>query len=33
MRKGAGDRRELMDRLNEADRDRAWVLIAEQFKL
>ena len=32
MRKGAADRRELMDRLNEADRERAWALIAEQFK-
>ena len=32
MRKGTGDIRELMSRLNEADRERAWVEIAEQFK-
>jgi SAM-dependent methyltransferase len=32
MRKGAGDHRELMNRLNEADRERAWVEIADQFK-
>jgi hypothetical protein len=32
MRKGAGDNRELMHRLNEADRQRAWAEIAEQFK-
>ena len=32
MRKGAGDTRELMSRLNEADRERAWVEIAEQLK-
>lgn len=32
MKKGAGDTRELMNRLNEADRERAWVEIAEQFK-
>lgn len=32
MKKGAGDTRELMSRLNEADRERAWVEIAEQFK-
>jgi ubiquinone/menaquinone biosynthesis C-methylase UbiE len=32
MRKGAGDTRELMNRLNEADRERAWVEMAEQFK-
>jgi hypothetical protein len=32
MRKGAGDGRELMDRLSEADRERAWAEIAEQFK-
>jgi hypothetical protein len=32
MRKGAGDTRELMNRLNEADRERAWAEIAEQLK-
>jgi ubiquinone/menaquinone biosynthesis C-methylase UbiE len=32
MRKSAGDTRELMNRLNEADRERAWAEIAEQFK-
>ena len=32
MRKGAGDTRELMNRLNEADQERAWAEIAEQFK-
>jgi len=32
MRKGAGDNRELINRLNEADRERAWAEIAEQFK-
>ena len=32
MRKSAGDARELMSRLNEADRERAWAEIAEQFK-
>ena len=32
MRKGAGDSRELMNRLNEADRERAWAEIAEQFR-
>lgn len=32
MRKGAGDRRELMNRLNETDRERVWAEIAEQFK-
>ena len=32
MKKGAGDTRELMNRLNEADLERAWVEIAEQFK-
>jgi SAM-dependent methyltransferase len=32
MKKGAGDTRELMNRLNEADRERAWTEIAEQFK-
>jgi len=32
MRKGAGDTRELMNRLNEADRERAWTEITEQFK-
>ena len=32
MRKGAGDLKELMTQLNEADRERAWAEIAEQFK-
>lgn len=32
MRKGAGDTRELMNRLNEADRERAWTEITEQFR-
>jgi ubiquinone/menaquinone biosynthesis C-methylase UbiE len=32
MRKSAGDNRELMNRLNEADRERAWAEIEEQFK-
>jgi SAM-dependent methyltransferase len=32
LRKGAGDTRELMNRLNEADRERAWAEIAEQFR-
>ena len=32
MRKGAGDIRELMNRLNESDREQAWAEIAEQFK-
>jgi hypothetical protein len=32
MKKGAGDTRELMSRLNEADREWAWVEIAEQLK-
>ena len=32
MKKGAGDTRELMNRLNEADRERAWAEIEEQFK-
>jgi hypothetical protein len=32
MRKGAGDHRELMNRLNEADREKAWAEITEQFK-
>jgi len=32
MRKGAGDNRELMNRLSEDDRERAWAEIAEQFK-
>jgi ubiquinone/menaquinone biosynthesis C-methylase UbiE len=32
MRKGVGDIRELMNRLNEADRERAWAEITEQFK-
>ena len=32
MRKGAGDLKELITQLNEADRERAWNEIAEQFK-
>lgn len=32
MRKSASDSRELMNRLNKADRERAWAEIAEQFK-
>jgi hypothetical protein len=32
MRKAAGDLKEIMTQLNEADRDRAWTKIAEQFK-
>jgi hypothetical protein len=32
MKKGAGDTRELMNRLNEADRERAWAENAVQFK-
>jgi ubiquinone/menaquinone biosynthesis C-methylase UbiE len=32
MKKGAGDNRELMNRLNESDHERAWAEIAEQFK-
>jgi hypothetical protein len=32
MKKGAGDTRELMSRLNEADRERAWAEIAEEFR-
>jgi hypothetical protein len=32
MRKAAGDLKELMTQLNEADRERAWAEIAEQFK-
>jgi ubiquinone/menaquinone biosynthesis C-methylase UbiE len=32
MRKGAGDTRELMNRLNEDDRERASAEITEQFK-
>jgi hypothetical protein len=32
MRKGTGDRRELMNQLNETDQERAWAEIAEQFK-
>ena len=32
MRKSAGETRELMSRLNEADRERAWAEIAEQFR-
>jgi len=32
MKKAAGDLKELMTQLNEADRERAWAEIAEQFK-
>ena len=32
MRNAAGDLRELMNRLNEAERERAWAEIEEQFK-
>ena len=32
MRKGAGDLKELMNRLNEADRELAWAEIEEQFR-
>ena len=32
MKKGAGDHRELVNRLNEADREKAWAEITEQFK-
>jgi ubiquinone/menaquinone biosynthesis C-methylase UbiE len=32
MRKGTGDIREVMNRMNEADRERAWAEIADQFK-
>lgn len=32
MRKGVGDNRELMNRLNEADRERAWTEIGEQLR-
>ena len=32
MRKGTGDIREVMNRMNEADQERAWAEIAEQFK-
>ena len=32
MRKAAGDLKELMTPLNEADREQAWAEIAEQFK-
>jgi hypothetical protein len=31
MRKGAGDLKELMNRLSEADRELAWAEIEEQF--
>jgi len=31
MRKAAGDVKELMNRLNEADRDLAWKEIEQQF--
>ena len=32
MRNGAGDMRELMNRLNETERERAWVEIEEQLR-
>jgi SAM-dependent methyltransferase len=32
MRKAAGDLKELITQLNEADQERAWTEIAEQFK-
>ncbi|MGH7794416.1 MAG: class I SAM-dependent methyltransferase [Candidatus Binatia bacterium] len=32
MRKSASDAREIMNRLNETDRERAWAEITEQFK-
>ena len=32
MKKGAGDTRELMSRLNEADRERAWAEIEKQLR-
>jgi hypothetical protein len=32
MRKAAGDLKELMAQLNEADQERAWTEIAKQFK-
>jgi hypothetical protein len=32
MRNSAGDLRELMSRLNEAERERAWVEIEEQLR-
>jgi len=32
MRKSASDAREIMNRLNEADRERAWAEITEQFR-
>jgi SAM-dependent methyltransferase len=32
MRKAAGDLKELMTQLNEADQERAWTEIAEQFR-
>ena len=32
MRKGTGDFRELINRLSDADRERAWAEIADQFK-
>ena len=32
VRKGAGDLKELMSRLNEADRELAWTEIEEQFR-
>ena len=32
MRNGAGDMKELMNRLNETERERAWVEIEEQLR-
>jgi hypothetical protein len=32
MRKGAGDLKELMNQLSEADRELAWAEIEEQFR-
>lgn len=32
MKKGAGDLKELMNRLSEADRELAWAEIEEQFR-
>ena len=32
MRKGAGELREFMSRLNDADREQAWAEIEEQFR-
>jgi hypothetical protein len=32
MRNSAGDTRELLNRLNEVDRERAWAEIEREFK-